>query len=173
MKKYVLTGIITICLATSLFSQYNPSDTFHYKGKVVSEENIPISFAHLVNKSRNYATISDTTGYFRLPVSLGDSVKITAIGYHTRYVVFKHEEGSENINIIKLKKRAYDLPVVNINDLRWQVFKSEFMEKEIEGIETQENISNWMSDLVFPNEIRMIYQHANRKDWLYLDRYKR
>ncbi|NJO88510.1 MAG: hypothetical protein HC831_05745 [Chloroflexia bacterium] len=173
MKKYTLTGVVAICLTTSLFSQYHPSDIFHYKGKVVTEENKPISFAHLVNKSHKYATISDTTGNFRIPVSEGDSIKITAIGYHTKYIVFKHAEVNEGTNIIRLKKRAYDLPVVNINDLRWQVFKSEFLEKEVEGIEIQENISNWLADLVFPDEIRMIYQHANRKDWLYLDRYKR
>ncbi len=173
MKKYALTSIIAICVTTSLFSQFTPSDIFYYKGKVVSNKNMPVSFVHVVNKSRQYATISDTVGYFKLPVSFGDSIQITAIGYYTKYFVFKDEESAENENVIQLKKRAYDLPVVNINDLRWQVFKSEFMEKEVEGMETQENISNWMTDLVFPDEIRMIYQHSNRKDWLYLDRYKR
>ena len=171
--KHILACLFVLGFSATLSSQYNPYEVFFYKGRVVTENSKPVPFAHVINTHSRHATITDTTGYFRISVLSGDSIKISSIGYHSKTVFFNRSEPTTEFHIIKLKKKAYDLPVVNINEIRWQLFKSEFMEKDTEENETEEHISQWMVDLVPLEEIRMINQNANRRDWLYLDKYKR
>ncbi len=97
---------------------------------------------------------------------------LTEITNYTKYVHIV-KKNNEYVDIINLDNRNYNLAIVNINEIRWQVFKSEFMEKEIEENKTKKSISNWMNNLVPLDEIQMIWLDANRKDWLYLDKYKK
>ena len=173
LKKHILVCLFVLGFTATLSAQYNPSEIFLYKGRVVTEENKPVPFAHIITMHNRHATITDTTGYFRVSVFSGDSLRISSIGFHTKTIVFNQNEAGNEFHIIKLEKKAYDLPIVNINEIRWQLFKSEFMEKEVEENKAEESISLWMADLVPLDEIRMIKQNAKRRDWLYLDRYKR
>ena len=93
-----------------------------------------------------------------MPVIYRDSLRVSSIGFHTRYVVIGDETMDTSFHIVALKKREYDLPTVNIYELRWQVFKSEFMEEEIEEDKIAKNISNWMANLISVEELKMIYQ---------------
>ena len=163
--------LVVLCFTTTLCSQVNHSEVAFLKGRVVSEKNKPLSFAHVINESQKYATVTDTTGHFRIPALQGDSIKVSSVGYFTKTIRIK------TINIdtlqIVLKRRAYNLAVVNINEIRWQVFKSEFMEKEIEESKAKKQAMQWIKRSIQSDEIRMIYQNATRKDWLYLNKYKR
>jgi hypothetical protein len=132
------------------------------RGRVINTENNPVVFAHVVNIHRNYATITDSTGYFKMPVMQKDTIRITAIGFYTRFIEITNQMliNDTLIQNFKLEKRTYDLPTVNIYELRWQVFKSEFMETKVEEDETAKRISNWMANLVPSDELRMIFQGA-------------
>lgn len=47
----------------------------------------PIGLAHVMNITQKKGCISDLLGYFSIPFKLGDSLSITAIGYHTKHVL--------------------------------------------------------------------------------------
>ncbi len=128
----------------------------YFKGKIVSENNKSLAFAHIINVHRSYATVSKSDGSFTIPIVVGDSLRISSIGFRTKFYAVKTYADKEEKII--LKKREYDLPTVNIYELRWQVFKSEFMEQVSEDTEIARKISTWMSNLVSAEELKLIYQ---------------
>lgn len=47
----------------------------------------PIGLAHIVNLTQKKGCISDLLGYFSIPFRLGDSLSITAVGYHPKKIL--------------------------------------------------------------------------------------
>ena len=47
----------------------------------------PVGLAHVLNITQKKGCITDLLGYFSIPFKLGDSLSITAIGYHTKHVL--------------------------------------------------------------------------------------
>lgn len=165
MKKKILLFL----LCTSIFNMkpvYSQTDkitdstrVYNFKGKLTDNENNPIVFAHVVNKLRGHATITDSTGYFIIPVVYKDSLRISSIGFQTKLIFIKDRSSRDSLfHIIKMTKKTYDLATVNIYELRWQVFKAEFMEETVKEDKTAMRISNWMAHLVPSDELRMIFQ---------------
>lgn len=138
------------------------SSIVHFLGKLTDETGKIIPFAHVINLRRGYATISDTSGKFSMLVLRRDSIRISAIGFITRYISIKrHYPVNDTLDLhILMEKKTYDLSTVNIYELRWQVFKSEFMEEEVEEDETAERITIWMNSLFPAGELRMVFQGA-------------
>ncbi len=128
----------------------------YFKGKIVSKDNKALAFAHIINTRRGYAAVSNSGGHFSIPVVVGDSIKISTIGFHTRFYTVKTTSDEEQT--IVLKSREYHLPTVNIYELRWQIFKSEFMEQVSEETREAQEISTWMNNLVSTEELKLIYQ---------------
>lgn len=159
----MITAFVLIVAASNIDAQevdnQDSLKVFYYRGRVVDHQNKPLVFAHVINMLRGHATITDSTGYFKIPVLANDSVKISSIGFYTRIVHVTHKRASDTtFHILILQKREYDLPTVDIYEIRWQVFKSEFMEEEIVEDKTAKRISNWMAQLIPSDELRMIYQ---------------
>ncbi len=164
-KILCLTILAILLPINKLYSQdisnRNNEKIYLLKGRIVDSENKPIVFSHVVNLRRKNASITDSTGFFKIQVLINDTLRITAIGFHTRYTGMNETiVGDSLVYTIKLEKRTYDLPTVNIYELRWQVFKSEFMEQQVEEDQTAKRISNWMANLVPSDELRMIFQAA-------------
>ncbi len=138
------------------------SSIVHFVGKLTDETGKVIPFAHVINLRRGYATISDTSGKFNMLVLQRDSIRISAIGFITRFISIKrHNPVNDTLDLhILMEKKTYDLSTVNIYELRWQVFKSEFMEETVEEDETSERITIWMNSLFPAGELRMVYQGA-------------
>lgn len=159
MKK--IAAILLLILNTLIINaQFNDSiaKVYYLKGRIVSHENKPLAFAHVINMHRNYATISDSGGRFTIPIVAFDTLRISSIGYYTKYIAIRPNSQDSVERKITLTSREYDLPTVNIYELRWQVFKSEFMERESEENKAAQKISTWMAQLVSVNELKMIYQ---------------
>ncbi|MDF1549962.1 MAG: carboxypeptidase-like regulatory domain-containing protein [Bacteroidales bacterium] len=164
-KIYLLSLLILFSSSAKVIAQVSQNKdstkVFYYKGRVVNSENKPLVFAHVINALRGYATITDSTGYFKVPVVINDSIRISSIGFYTRYVLITAKRTRDSaFHTLIMQKREYDLPTVDIYELRWQVFKSEFMEEEVEEDKTAERITNWMANLIPSDELRMIYQGA-------------
>jgi len=162
LNKISLTSILFLLIvgtnSTKSQTVKDTSKVYYYKGRIVNDVDKPLVFAHVINVKRGYATITDSTGYFKLPVVINDSLRVSSIGYHTRHILINPSSKDTSFHLIVLRSRDYDLPTVNIYELRWQVFKSEFMEEEVEEDKVAENISNWMANLIPAEELRMIYQ---------------
>ena len=79
MKKLILFSSLFI-LSNVSFAQRN--DDFVLKGQLIDQETrkpIPFASILLINKSKGIASASD--GRFSFPVSVGDSIKISFVGY--------------------------------------------------------------------------------------------
>ncbi len=145
-----------LCLSVNAQETDSLNKINYFKGKIVSEDNKPLAFAHVINVHRSYATVSNSDGKFTITAIIGDSLRISSIGFRTKFYAVKTYTDKEEK--IVLEKREYDLPTVNIYELRWQVFKSEFMEQVSEDTEVAQKISTWMSNLVSVEELKLIYQ---------------
>ena len=165
MIKNRLTLII-ITLLSITYNSYSQisfpekSTVIHFKGKLTDIEGKTIQFAHVINLRRGYATISDTSGRFNMLVLANDSVRISAIGFVTKYISIKEhttKNDTLHLNII-MDNKIYNVSTVNIYELRWQIFKSEFMEEEVEVDETAERVTIWMNSLFPAGELRMVFQ---------------
>jgi hypothetical protein len=163
-KIYFLPLFVILLNYNNILAQENNhthNKISQYRGRIVDVDNKPVVFAHVINIHRKYATITDSTGNFKMPVVEKDTIRITAIGFYTKFIGISSQVDIDSVfHIIKLDKRTYDLPTVNIYELRWQVFKSEFMEEKVEEDKTAKRISNWMANLVPSDELRMIFQGA-------------
>ncbi len=163
-KQFILLTFFTVILnISSIYSQIekatDSTKVFYFRGKIVDNENKPLVFVHVINKLRKHATITDSLGFFRIPVVYKDSIRISAIGFFTKNMCIKEKSNKDStIHTIELTKKTYDIATVNIYELRWQIFKSEFMEEKVEEDKTAIRISNWMAHLVPSDELRMIFQ---------------
>lgn len=161
LSKLTFMAVMMVVVATTINAQepdIKDTSKVHYlRGKLINAEGQPLVYAHVINLKRGYATITDSIGQFRLPVIVKDTLRFSSIGYFSKYIQVK-EEYFDTLKSFILRKREYDLPTVNIYELRWQVFKSEFMEEEVEEDVTSKNISNWMSNLVSAEELRLLHQ---------------
>ncbi len=165
INKLAFLIIITILASYTTLAQnnsQNDSSIVHFHGKLTDSEGRIIQFAHVINLRRGYATISDTSGKFNMLVLGRDSIRISAIGFITKYISIKqHKPVNDTLMLnIVLDKKTYELSTINIYVLRWQVFKSEFMEEEVEKDETAERITIWMNSLFPAGELRMVFQGA-------------
>ena len=78
--KLFLTICALLLLASSSFAQNEPG--FFLKGQLIdSATKKPLAFASIVVINKNKGIASTPEGKFEIPVSLGDSIKISSIGY--------------------------------------------------------------------------------------------
>ncbi len=157
MKKIALTTLlILLCVTVSAQEKDSTNEVHYFKGKLLSAKKKSLAFAHIINLRRSYAAVSDSAGRFRIPAVEGDSLRISTIGFKTMFYVIQNY--SEDEHQIILTKRDYNLPTVNIYELRWQVFKSEFMETVSEDTKVANKVGEWMSNLISVEELKLIYQ---------------
>ncbi len=165
-KNGFLLIAISLFIATYFANAQNKtvsdSSIVHFEGKLTDVSGKIIPFAHVINLRRGYATISDTSGKFSMLVLGRDSIRISAIGFLTRYLsIRRYRPVNDTLDLhIVMEKKTYDLSTVNIYELRWQVFKSEFMEEEVEEDENAERVTIWMNSLFPAGELRMVFQGA-------------
>lgn len=95
-------------------------------GRITDKEiNQPVTSATVLNSSRNHATLTDKNGRFSLPASVGDSIKISSVGYKkTAFVVTSTDNKIE----IALTPGVLQLNEIVVKGLNEAQFKKEFME---------------------------------------------
>jgi hypothetical protein len=86
------------------------------KGQLIDAEGqTPISFAHITNLQRGLRTISDSSGFFNLPASTGDTLLISSVTYGQHKVAVPPK--SEKRFRIELLPNVYELEEVVIQSL--------------------------------------------------------
>lgn len=125
MKKALL--FVFLLAFTSLFGQ--TSDRVWYKGRVLGTDHKPVALAHIIHLKTLTGTVSDTSGYFNIPLKPGDSLLISRIGYVTRVMGFTAEtpvyQGEFEIILLE---QIYQLKEVVIHPFpsTWQEFAEAF-----------------------------------------------
>jgi len=107
---------------------------FYFTARIIDRQvNDPVQFAHVINQSRGFASISDSMGYFKIGAALNDLLKLTAIGYYD--CPFHLNEAALNDSgmvTIYMIQRAYPIQVVNINPLgTYSQFKQKVLSLEL------------------------------------------
>lgn len=78
----------------------------------------PVVLAHIVNLRKRLGVISDMHGYFSMPISFGDSLQISAIGYHTKSMLCLGVFFSDSLyTTIALSPKSYPIEEVKITRL--------------------------------------------------------
>jgi hypothetical protein len=81
----LLTGILFLADATDSFSQ-GPRRVIQLSGIVLGEDSVSgIPGVHIWVPRAGYGTPTNRAGYFSLPVLVGDSVVVSAVGYQRRH----------------------------------------------------------------------------------------
>jgi len=121
MKTFITTCLLIIGLLTPslIFGQSTDDKILSISGKVydaTSRENLP--YAHVYNLSKKEGTITDASGFFKIPVSDGDSLKISFVGYNDKIVRFRSKFSYLNDFVeFALVRKVYELSEVVVNPL--------------------------------------------------------
>lgn len=75
----------------------------------------PVPLAHVVNTNSRRATIADMLGYFHIPISVGDTLMVTAIGYYDMRIPSWGQFSADSLYFpIRLTPRLYEIKEVRI-----------------------------------------------------------
>lgn len=104
--------------------------TVYFKARVIdSLTRKPVAFAHIINTTRRWATISDTLGYFYIRTSPGEQLQLTAIGFAASKLTIGYSIlRSPLIHDILLQPIIYYIEAVRVNPLgSYDQFKQRFI----------------------------------------------
>ncbi len=136
----------------------NDNIVIEITGRLVNAHKFkPVPYANIINTKNGRITVSDSLGFFHFTLLKNDVLRISSIGYETRYLCFKDSIVYDSIiSTIKLYKRIYALSEVDIYEARWEDFKFEFSHTELENDETRTRIEEWMHSIISIEELALI-----------------
>jgi len=148
MKKILLVFFMSF-LAINLIAQ--DSTVYILIGKVVDvETNKPIPAATIINVNKLIGMQTDTSGNYRILMTQKDSIKVSCIGYKTRYWKpdFSASVGGLISSPITLESQTYQIGKVDIYKLRWSAFVYEVSQTEVKEDEVQKRLVKWITTII-------------------------
>lgn len=140
MKKIILIGL-TICfiiIPRILEAQFvKIADRVIIAGYVFEESTgLALPYVNVYVKKTRSGTITDTTGYFLITASMGDTIVFSSLGFDKKYV-FVNEDAADNTKplIVFLDVKIYELQSVEIIALK----RYKQLEYEITTMKLPEN----------------------------------
>lgn len=114
-------SLIIICLI--LLTQLaiaQEKNTFTFQGQVLdADTKTAVAYATVQIFNKRKGTASNTGGYFRFDVEIGDEIKISAIGYHPQaFLITENNEAEDQIITILLLPKTYELDSVTVIQMR-------------------------------------------------------
>src|SRR5690606_5246527 len=100
LRRQLKSVFIILFLMSSTYTVY--SQKIVLEGKIISEQNIDIEGINIYNLTAKSGVISDDKGNFRIPVSLNDSLSVSAVHVEEIIIVIDEEQ-------MKYKKITIDL----------------------------------------------------------------
>ncbi len=93
----------------------------------------PIPYAHIINYKFNRATVSDTLGFFTIPMHKTDTLFITAIGYEdTRFSLPGFWPSNHYSGVIYVKEKIYHIEGVTVHGLgTYEQFKQKVLSLDL------------------------------------------
>jgi hypothetical protein len=142
---YLFFSLLTLSLNCSCQTQEVIRDSVHFfSGKLIdSQTGEPVQFAHVLNETQSYAMISDTIGYFSIPVHLHDLLVATAIGYYNLPLYISDSIYTLNrFHTFRMIPKIYPIKEVNVSVLgTYDQFKYKFLHLDIPNPENKINPS--------------------------------
>lgn len=112
----ILVPIVNFSCGT-LLGQKTDRQTFF--GQLQSEKDqSPVGYATILNTISKQLVYSDSIGNFNIPVTNGDTLSISRIGFYNKQIpVSSIHLNTKKLQVIYLTAREYDLKTVTINQL--------------------------------------------------------
>lgn len=147
------------------------------KGEINDPDLNPVSYAHIVVKSRNEGWVGDYYGKFRIEVFPGDTLFISAVSFHHVAILIPDVLNSPDYFISVLMQKD----TVNLKELivrpwpaTYQQLKKEFMEIEIDdplanldlhlpSPEEMRNLAYSQGGIVMPGPFSMLYDQFSKE----------
>ncbi len=115
MKRIIIVLLLFACSFITLGSQVKDTvPTIHFQ-LVDAVNGAPVSLGHAVNTGLRKGIVADMLGYFSMPVAYGDTLIITAIGYHQMRIPSLGQFIADSLYYpIRLTPRSYEIREVRI-----------------------------------------------------------
>lgn len=117
-KSYFLSLLFFVLgLSLQLEAQQMPAgEPALLHGQLIDAENkAAIPFVHITNLQRGLRAVSDSSGFFRLPASAGDTLFVSSVSYGQKKVVVPQKK--KNLFLIELAPNVYELEEVVVQSL--------------------------------------------------------
>ena len=182
MKHLVIIGIIFFCcVSLTAQNKYHP-----LKGSIVSADSLtPIPQAHILSELSHFGTTSDFDGKFSIQTREIDTLRISCIGFITKYININHDSIDANNFRISLQRDTIILdeikvtPYYNFSTVK-EIVRAAPVEKPIQVIKETDintNIQNYYHNktkdlpkgqltIVIYNPIKKAYDRFNKKERL-------
>lgn len=114
--KKILAFLILIVIIFAAFSQQSSDSVQNIHFQLVDATNgKPVSLGHIINTGIKKGIIADMLGFFTTPVSRGDTLIISALGYHQMRIPSWGQFASDSLYYpIRLTPRSYQIREVQI-----------------------------------------------------------
>ena len=111
MKRLIIIGIIFFC-CISLSAQNKYSTV---KGEIVSADSLtPIPQAHILSELSHFGTTSDFDGKFSIQTRRIDTLRISSVGFVTKYININHDSIDANNFRITLQRDTIILDEIDV-----------------------------------------------------------
>ena len=182
MKRLIIIGIIFFCcVSLTAQNKYHP-----LKGSIVSADSIaPIPQAHILSELSHFGATSDFDGSFSIQTREIDTLRISCIGFITKYININHDSIDANNFRITLQRDTIILdeikvtPYYNFSTVK-EIVRAAPVEKPIQVIKETDintNIQNYYHNktkdlpkgqltIVIYNPIKKAYDRFNKKERL-------
>lgn len=128
----------------------NADDSIHVtlKGRVIDDQNEPVSFCMVRVEGQLKGTTADADGKYSISFNSADSVVITysMIGYRARRRVLKRPQGALTLNVV-MYSNTMDMSEIEVKELRRQMGQTQELNTE-EITRMPSNTGNAVEDLV-------------------------
>jgi hypothetical protein len=152
MLKTLLTTISFFCLL-AIRAQVAEPERIRVEGEIKDAKQNPVSYAHILSKSTHTGWVGDFYGKFRIEVSPGDTLIISAISFHHAIILIPGE----------VKENPHSLIITLLNDtvnLKELVVRPwpgtyEQLRQEFMKVEVVDPLANLDLHLPSPEELKM------------------
>ena len=176
MKHLIIIGIIFFC-CISLKAQ---NKYFTIKGSIVSADSLaPIPQAHILSELSHFGTTSDFDGKFSIRTREIDTLRISSIGFVTKYININHDSIDANNFRITLQRDTIVLdeidvtPYYNFSTVK-EIIRNAPIEKPFIVKGVNDNIEDFLyqkpkkipDDKGILSPIQTLYNRFNKKERL-------
>lgn len=108
---------ITILTLFTFLISFSQIDEKIIKGKILDRSGI-IPDVHIVNTITNQATYSNENGEFKIQVRRNDMLRLSCVGYKTKFIIINKENLHLQQNIFVIEKTLYTLDEIKLRTSR-------------------------------------------------------
>ena len=176
MKRLIFIGIICLCCLSSMAQ----NKYFTIKGSIVSADSLaPIPQAHILSELSHFGTTSDFDGKFSIRTREIDTLRISNIGFVTKYININHDSIDANNFRITLQRDTIVLdeidvtPYYNFSTVK-EIIRNAPIEKPFIVKGVNDNIEDFLyqkpkkipDDKGILSPIQTLYNRFNKKERL-------